>query len=86
MPGLRRTANCSLTSTRTPASKRASLPRASDFTKAFAKDWTRLSHSGRYDMGRLKEAMLPEATSRTDARSAALDVPPERAAVMELDG
>ena len=24
----------------------------------FAKDWTRLSHSGRYDMRRLKEAML----------------------------
>jgi mRNA interferase YafQ len=37
--------------------KRAVLPRASDRTKAFVKDWTRLSHSGRYDMKRLKEAM-----------------------------
>lgn len=40
-----------------PSSKRAVLPRASDRTKAFVKDWTRLSHSGRYDMKRLKEAM-----------------------------
>lgn len=40
------------------AAKRAALPRASDFTKGFAKDWERLSRSGRYDMCRLKEAML----------------------------
>lgn len=40
------------------AAKRAALPRASDFTKAFAKDWDRLSRSGRYDMRRLKQAML----------------------------
>ena len=40
------------------ASKRAPLPRASDYTKVFLKDWQRLSHSGRYDMNRLKEAML----------------------------
>jgi mRNA interferase YafQ len=40
------------------ASKRASLPRASDYTKEFQKDWLRLSHSGRYDMNWLKEAML----------------------------
>ena len=39
------------------ASKRANLPRASDYTKEFLKDWQRLSHSGRYDMNRLKEAM-----------------------------
>ena len=39
------------------AIKRASLPRASDYTKDFLKDWQRLSHSGRYDMNRLKEAM-----------------------------
>lgn len=38
--------------------KRASLPRSSDRTKQFEKDWTRLSHSGRYDMHRLKEVML----------------------------
>jgi mRNA interferase YafQ len=42
-----------------PASdKRAARPLASDFTKAFIKDWERLSRSGRFDMRRLKEAML----------------------------
>ena len=40
------------------SSKRASLPRASDYTKEFHKDWHRLSHSGRYDMNGLKESML----------------------------
>ena len=40
------------------ASKRASLPRAADYTKTFLKDWHRLSHFGRYDMVRLKEAMI----------------------------
>ncbi|MDU9050858.1 MAG: type II toxin-antitoxin system YafQ family toxin [Candidatus Electrothrix sp. Rat3] len=43
---------------KTAASKRAILPRAADYTKKFLKDWTRLSRSGRYDMNRLKEAML----------------------------
>ena len=38
--------------------KRARLPRSSDKTRQLAKDWERLSHSGRYDMNRLKEAML----------------------------
>ncbi|MBB6309471.1 type II toxin-antitoxin system YafQ family toxin [Xanthobacter tagetidis] len=38
--------------------KRANLPRASDFTKQFEKDWERLSRSARYDMPRLKEVML----------------------------
>lgn len=38
-------------------SKRATLPRAVDFAKTFAKDWQRLDHSGRYDMRQLKEAM-----------------------------
>ena len=38
--------------------KRAVLPRASDRTKAFVKDWTRLTHSGRFNMKRLKEVML----------------------------
>jgi len=38
--------------------KRATFPRASDYTKAFQKDYERLSRSGRYDMNRLKEAML----------------------------
>ncbi|MBN8765450.1 MAG: type II toxin-antitoxin system YafQ family toxin [Thiobacillus sp.] len=34
------------------------MPRASDYTKSFLKDWERLSRSGRYDMHRLKEAMM----------------------------
>jgi mRNA interferase YafQ len=46
-----------MTSKKSPSSRRTVLPRASDRTKAFVKDWTRLSHSGRYDMKRLKEAM-----------------------------
>ncbi|MFO1399678.1 MAG: type II toxin-antitoxin system YafQ family toxin [Steroidobacteraceae bacterium] len=37
---------------------RAPLPRPSDFTKSFLRDWTRLTHSGRYNMRQLKEAML----------------------------
>lgn len=47
-----------MTSKKTAASKRATLPRASDYAKSFLKDWERLSRSGRYDMNRLKEAML----------------------------
>lgn len=46
-----------MTSKKSAASKRARLPRASDYTRDFLKDWQRLSHSGRYDMNRLKEAM-----------------------------
>jgi mRNA interferase YafQ len=42
-----------------PASdKRTSFPRAASYTKQFAKDWDKLSKSGRYDMRQLKEAML----------------------------
>jgi mRNA interferase YafQ len=40
------------------ASKRAPFPRTCDYTKAFRKDYERLSRSGRYDMNRLKEVML----------------------------
>lgn len=47
-----------MTSKKTSQQKRASLPRSSDSTKQFVKDWQRLSHSGRYDMRRLKAAML----------------------------
>ena len=43
---------------RTPESKLAALPRAADYAKSFVKDWERLSRSGRYDINRLKEAML----------------------------
>jgi mRNA interferase YafQ len=38
---------------------RAALPREAAFTKAFVKDWESLARTGRYDMRRLKEAMLP---------------------------
>ena len=47
-----------MTSKKTAASKRPPLPRVADYTKSFLKDWERLSRSGRYDMNRLKEAML----------------------------
>jgi len=40
------------------SAKRAAHPRAADYTKAFSKDWERLSRSGRYDMHRLKNVML----------------------------
>ena len=47
-----------MTSKKPASTKRAPLPRRSDYTKAFAKDWERLSRSGRYDLNRLKEVML----------------------------
>ena len=47
-----------MTSTKPGRAKRAVPPRAADYTKAFRKDRDRLSRSGRYDMHRLKEAML----------------------------
>ena len=47
-----------MTSIKATSRKRATLPRASDRTKAFVKDWTKLMHSGRYDLTRLKEAMI----------------------------
>lgn len=47
-----------MTSKKPASTKRAPLPRRSDYTKAFVKDWERLSRSGRYDMHRLKEVML----------------------------
>lgn len=47
-----------MTSKKTTTSKRAVLPRAADYTKVFLKDWERLTHSGRYDMNRLKAVML----------------------------
>ena len=49
-----------MTSKKAPSLKRAVLPRTADRTKVFVKDWTRLSHSGRYDMRRLKDVMLAE--------------------------
>ena len=47
-----------MTSIRTSASKRTSLPRSVDFAKSFLKDWERLSRSGRFDLRRLKEVLL----------------------------
>lgn len=47
-----------MTSKKPASDKRAALPRASDYARSFRKDWERLSRSGRYDMRRLKEAML----------------------------
>jgi mRNA interferase YafQ len=47
-----------MTLRKTAAGKRAHPPRRSDYTKAFLKDWERLSRSGRYNMNQLKEAML----------------------------
>lgn len=47
-----------MTSKKPARTKRAALPRASDYTGEFLKDWRRLTHSGRYDMRRLKEAMV----------------------------
>ena len=47
-----------MTSKRPAGNKWAALPRACDYTKTFRKDWERLSRSGRYDLNRLKEAML----------------------------
>ena len=37
--------------------KKAKLPRRSDRTKQFEKDWVNLTHSGRYDMRALKSTM-----------------------------
>lgn len=50
--------NCLPILKKTAVSKRAAPPRAADYTKAFLKDWQRLSHSGRFDLVRLKEAMV----------------------------
>lgn len=47
-----------MTSKKPASVKRAAPPRACDYTRSFLKDWQRLSRSGRFDMKRLKEAML----------------------------
>jgi len=47
-----------MTSKKTAASKRAALPREAVYARSFLRDWERLSQSGRFDMNRLKEAML----------------------------
>lgn len=47
-----------MTSKKPASNKRAPLPRACDYTRAFYKDWEHLSRSGRYDLNRLKQVML----------------------------
>ena len=47
-----------MSSKKLAAVKRAKLPRASDLTRQFVKDWERLTHSGRHDMMLLNAAML----------------------------
>jgi len=38
--------------------KRTNIPRISDYTSKFLKDWKRLNASGRFDMKKLKATML----------------------------
>jgi mRNA interferase YafQ len=38
--------------------RRPVLPRSDDHTRAFTQGWERLARSGRYDLRRLREAML----------------------------
>ena len=47
-----------MTSKKPASSKRASPPKVCDYTRTFRQDWERLSRSGRYDLPRMKEAML----------------------------
>jgi mRNA interferase YafQ len=47
-----------MSSKKLPSAKWAVLPRAADYTKSFSKDWSRLSHSGRFNLKLLKEVML----------------------------
>lgn len=47
-----------MTSKKASGSKRTPFPRAADYAQSFLKDWERLSRSGRYDLNRLKEAMM----------------------------
>lgn len=47
-----------MTSKRNVDRKRSKLPRASDYTRQFRADWDAANRSGRYDMARVKQAML----------------------------
>jgi mRNA interferase YafQ len=46
-----------MTSKKATSTKRATIPRSSDITKEFRKDWNRLSKTGRYNMADLKNVM-----------------------------
>lgn len=48
-----------MTSKKPASSKRASPPKACDYTKTFLKDWERLSRSGRYDLKRRQYGSAP---------------------------
>ncbi|WP_071849943.1 type II toxin-antitoxin system YafQ family toxin [Duganella sp. HH105] len=43
---------------KTAKARQAVLPRTVDYKKPFLKDWLSLGRSGRYDLSRLKQAML----------------------------
>ena len=58
--------------------KRANFPRTCDYTKAFQKDYERLSRSGRYDMNRLKEVMLLLIANEPPLGAEWLDVSAQR--------
>ncbi|EKN3338248.1 MULTISPECIES: type II toxin-antitoxin system YafQ family toxin [Yersinia] len=51
------------------------MPRTADYTKGFLKDWEKLSRSGRYDMHRLKHAMLLLIANDTPLGAEWLDHP-----------
>ncbi|MFM7800889.1 MAG: hypothetical protein ACKO69_01855 [Limnohabitans sp.] len=63
---------------KTAKPKRADPPRLANYTKVFLKDWQRLSHSGRYDMARLREVMLLLMANDTPLGPEWLDHPPSR--------
>lgn len=46
-----------MTSKKPPAARRARLPRATSYDRAFVRDWARLERAGRIDLSRLVEAM-----------------------------
>ncbi|EOI7571892.1 type II toxin-antitoxin system YafQ family toxin [Yersinia enterocolitica] len=60
---------------KTTVSKRTTVPRTADYTKGFLKDWEKLSRSGRYDMHRLKHAMLLLIANDTPLGAEWLDHP-----------
>jgi len=43
--------------TKPPSQRRIPLPRRSDYTRAFAKDWERYAKAGRVDLSRAAELM-----------------------------
>jgi mRNA interferase YafQ len=65
--------NCLLILKKTAASKRVPLLRATDYAKAFLKDWLKLSHSDLYDTVRLKAVMLLLIANDAPLRSEWLD-------------